>query len=87
VAALTELVRALHVRERHRLRDLHAHVSACHELGYPRELHCERMRAFNRDTPGFSVYRDWDGWCELRVGNTLLTLRQARTTLRRTRCC
>lgn len=36
----------------------------------------EQMRAFYRDTLGFSVYRDWDGWCELRVGSTLLTLRR-----------
>src|SRR5438477_2683252 len=38
VAALAELVRALHVEERHRLSDLHANVSTCHEVGYPREL-------------------------------------------------
>lgn len=36
----------------------------------------ERMRAFYRDTLGFSVYRGWDGWCEFRVGSTLLTLRR-----------
>lgn len=36
----------------------------------------ERMRAFYRDTLGFPIYRDWDGWCELRVGNVLLTLRR-----------
>lgn len=34
------------------------------------------MRAFYRDTLGFPVYRDWDGWCELRVGSVLLTLRR-----------
>lgn len=35
----------------------------------------ERMRAFYRDMLGFPVYRDWPGWCELRVGSVLLTLR------------
>lgn len=35
----------------------------------------EKMRAFYRDTLGFPVYRDWDGWCELRLGGSLLTLR------------
>lgn len=34
------------------------------------------MRAFYRDTLGFPVYRDWDGWCELRVGSSLLTIRR-----------
>lgn len=34
------------------------------------------MRAFYRDTLGFPVYRDWDGWCELRVGRVLLALRR-----------
>ena len=42
-------------------------------------LLCEdwgRARAFYRDTLGFPVYREWDGWCELRVGSVLLTLRR-----------
>lgn len=34
------------------------------------------MRAFYRETLGFPVYRNWDGWCELRVGSVLLTLRR-----------
>lgn len=36
----------------------------------------EAMRVFYRDTLGFPVYRDWEGWCELRVGSSLLTLRR-----------
>lgn len=36
----------------------------------------ERMRAFYRDALGLPVYRDWDGWCELRLGGSLLTLRR-----------
>lgn len=36
----------------------------------------DRMRGFYRDTLGFSVYRDWPGWCELRVGSVLLTIRR-----------
>jgi len=34
------------------------------------------MCAFYRDTLGFPVYREWDGWCELGVGSVLLTLRR-----------
>lgn len=36
----------------------------------------EAMRAFYRDTLRFPVYRDWDGWCEVRVGGSLLALRR-----------
>ena len=41
-------------------------------------LLCEdwvKMRAFYHDTLAFPVYREWDGWCELRIGSVLLTLR------------
>lgn len=34
------------------------------------------MRAFYRDTLRCSIYREWEGWCELRVGSVLLTLRR-----------
>ena len=34
------------------------------------------MKAFYHGTLGFPIYRDWEGWIELRVGATLLTLRR-----------
>src|SRR6185436_5382223 len=33
------------------------------------------MRAFYHGILGFPIYRDWDGWLEMRVGAVLLTLR------------
>jgi catechol 2,3-dioxygenase-like lactoylglutathione lyase family enzyme len=42
-------------------------------------LLCEdmpRMRAFYHEVLGFPIYRDWDGWLEMRVGAVLLTLRR-----------
>ena len=41
-------------------------------------LLCEdlnRMRVFYHETLGFPIYRELDGWLELRVGTVLLTLR------------
>jgi catechol 2,3-dioxygenase-like lactoylglutathione lyase family enzyme len=35
----------------------------------------EKMRGFYHEALGFPVYRESDGWCELRVGGQLLTLR------------
>jgi catechol 2,3-dioxygenase-like lactoylglutathione lyase family enzyme len=34
------------------------------------------MRAFYEGVMGFPIYRDLEGWIELRLGATLLTLRQ-----------
>lgn len=36
----------------------------------------ERMRTFYHEVLGFPIYRDWDGWLEMRVGAVLLTLRR-----------
>jgi len=34
------------------------------------------MKAFYHETLGFPIYRDWEGWIEMRVGAVLLTLRE-----------
>lgn len=34
------------------------------------------MKTFYHETLGFPIYRDWEGWIELRVGAILLTLRK-----------
>jgi len=42
-------------------------------------LLCEdvsQMKAFYHETLGFPIYRDWEDWIEMRVGNVLLTLRR-----------
>ena len=52
-------------------------LSAIRNLDYV-VLLCEdmpRMRAFYHGILGFPIYRDWDGWLEMRVGAVLLTLR------------
>ena len=36
----------------------------------------EPMKTFYHETLGFPIYRDWEGWIELRVGAVLLTLRK-----------
>ena len=35
-----------------------------------------RMKTFYHETLGFPIYRDWEGWIEMRVGAVLLTLRK-----------
>ena len=50
------------------IRNLDYVVLLCQDLG--------RMRAFYQDTFGFPIYRELEGWLELRVGAVLLTLRQ-----------
>ena len=42
-------------------------------------LLCEdmaRVKAFYHEILGFPIYRDWDGWLEMRVGAFLLTPRK-----------
>ena len=35
-----------------------------------------QMKGFYHETLGFPIYRDWEGWIEMRVGAVLLTLRK-----------
>jgi len=35
-----------------------------------------QMKAFYHETLGFPIYRDWEGWIEMRIGAVLLTLRK-----------
>jgi lactoylglutathione lyase len=50
------------------IRNLDYVILLCQDLG--------RMRSFYHDTLGFPIYRELEGWIELRVGAVLLTLRQ-----------
>ena len=50
------------------IRNLDYVVLLCEDL--------ERMRVFYHEILGFPVYHDLDGWLELQVGCTLLTLRK-----------
>ena len=51
-------------------------LSAIRNLDYVVLLYEDmpRMRAFYHGILGFPIYRDWDGWLEMRVGAILLTL-------------
>lgn len=51
-----------------RIRDMSYVILLCDDTALMKQFYSEVMR--------FSIYRDWPGWTEFRVGSTLLTLRR-----------